>query len=255
MKKPEPFQLTIPTPCHENWDEMTPAQGGNFCGSCQKTVIDFTRKSDAEVLAYFSAHQRTKTCGRFREDQTKIYAIPPTPKHSGFWPIFLGMVLSIWTGIKGNAQTKTTNPTTNPPAAVDSKKIPLVVGKISKTIVNQTSKDSEVSTNTIKGRITAAHGQTHLSGIIISIFSSKVQTVTNENGEFLLQIPDSLQGKAFTLVVTPKDSSLTPHQTRIDPGTAAYTKKGILITLQSPNKEKKELMGEPRMVPINKEGK
>ena len=59
---------SVPLPCHAAWDDMIPDQGGRFCGSCQKTVIDFTAMSDQEVLALL-ASSRTTICGRFRNDQ------------------------------------------------------------------------------------------------------------------------------------------------------------------------------------------
>ena len=33
--------LTIPEPCGENFNAMTPVKGGKFCGSCDKTIVDF----------------------------------------------------------------------------------------------------------------------------------------------------------------------------------------------------------------------
>jgi len=251
MKKPEPFQLTIPKPCHENWEEMTPGQGGNFCGSCQKTVIDFTRKSDAEVLTYFSASQGTKTCGRFREDQAKIYAHPPTPKHSGFWPVFVGMVLSIWTGMKGNAQTKSTTPTPNQTPDINQQTTEIVMGKVASPRSSSTASDT-VSKSEIHGRIKAPHGQTHLTEIFIYILNTQIRTSTNENGEFVLQIPDSLQGKAFTLFLRSKSPKQKPQEILIEPLSEAYSKKGILIELKS---QAPVLMGVPRMVPLRKSWK
>jgi hypothetical protein len=40
--------LHIPTPCHENWDAMTPRGDGRHCASCAKTVVDLTALSPAE---------------------------------------------------------------------------------------------------------------------------------------------------------------------------------------------------------------
>ena len=61
-------QLEIPKPCHEDWDEMTPGAQGRFCGSCQKTVVDFSLMSDQQVLEYFSI-THGNICGRFANDQ------------------------------------------------------------------------------------------------------------------------------------------------------------------------------------------
>jgi len=51
MKKQ--IQLSIPTPCHEDWDKMNPVEKGRFCDSCQKKVIDFSNMSDREIATFF----------------------------------------------------------------------------------------------------------------------------------------------------------------------------------------------------------
>jgi hypothetical protein len=63
------FQLTIPKPCHENWDKMTQAEKGKFCSSCQKQVIDFTSMNDRELAAFFKKPSTGSVCGRFNNDQ------------------------------------------------------------------------------------------------------------------------------------------------------------------------------------------
>lgn len=73
MKK---FNLSIPKPCHENWAQMTPAEKGRFCGSCQKTVFDFTNMSDRELAAFFKKPAGS-VCGRFHQDQlNREIAVP-----------------------------------------------------------------------------------------------------------------------------------------------------------------------------------
>ena len=47
------LQLQVPTPCHENWENMTATGKGRFCASCQKQVIDFSNKSDREIVMFF----------------------------------------------------------------------------------------------------------------------------------------------------------------------------------------------------------
>ena len=51
------MQISIPTPCHENWDAMTASAQGKFCGACQKEVVDFSGKTDAEILAFFTKYE------------------------------------------------------------------------------------------------------------------------------------------------------------------------------------------------------
>jgi hypothetical protein len=64
MKK---IHLSIPEPCHENWDAMTPADKGRFCASCQKAVIDFTNMSDRQIAEFFKTSH--SVCGRFYQEQ------------------------------------------------------------------------------------------------------------------------------------------------------------------------------------------
>jgi len=63
------LQLQVPTPCHENWENMTATEKGRFCASCQKQVIDFSNKSDREVAMFFKKPSTGSVCGRFMEDQ------------------------------------------------------------------------------------------------------------------------------------------------------------------------------------------
>ena len=61
--------INIPQPCAEIWAAMTPAGTGRLCASCEKTVIDFSQKSTAEILAYLIQPGHKNTCGRFRAGQ------------------------------------------------------------------------------------------------------------------------------------------------------------------------------------------
>jgi hypothetical protein len=80
------IKLSIPEPCHENWQAMTPTQQGRFCNACAKQVIDFSAMSDAEVLHYFSNIQNKKVCGRAYPDQLdRTIAMPSYPKKKLFW--------------------------------------------------------------------------------------------------------------------------------------------------------------------------
>jgi hypothetical protein len=69
------MRISIPKPCHENWNEMTPEQQGAFCKVCNKVVVDFSAMSDEEVIAYLEQKKEEKTCGRFRTAQLSPYEL------------------------------------------------------------------------------------------------------------------------------------------------------------------------------------
>ncbi len=63
------FKITIPKPCRENWDSMTPNEQGKHCCVCEKTVVDFTNMQPEEIKSYFETRKDKKVCGRFYTSQ------------------------------------------------------------------------------------------------------------------------------------------------------------------------------------------
>lgn len=59
--------ISIPKPCHENWNAMTPKEKGRHCQVCEKTVYDFTKKTDEQIIKTFE--QNNNLCGRFKSQQ------------------------------------------------------------------------------------------------------------------------------------------------------------------------------------------
>jgi hypothetical protein len=86
--------IHIPTPCHEHWATMTPTATGRHCPACTQTVVDFTQRTDAEILAYFQQAASVKTCGRFRVEQVEkplSVRLPPFPARR--WQVWLTSLL------------------------------------------------------------------------------------------------------------------------------------------------------------------
>lgn len=69
------YKITIPKPCSESWDKMTPNENGRFCMSCAKTVIDFTEMLPEEVQHFFIQNKNKDICGRFKKSQLDTITI------------------------------------------------------------------------------------------------------------------------------------------------------------------------------------
>jgi hypothetical protein len=60
--------ISIPQPCHEDWNNMALEAKGRHCNACQKTVIDFTSMTDTQIINFFKTDTQNH-CGHFYEDQ------------------------------------------------------------------------------------------------------------------------------------------------------------------------------------------
>lgn len=74
------FRISIPKPCHEDWNKFTPDEKGAFCKVCSKSVHDFTKKEPEQIKAILIEEMSAgnKVCGRFNEDQLSP-AVEPVP--------------------------------------------------------------------------------------------------------------------------------------------------------------------------------
>ena len=63
-------KFTIPNPCHEDWNKMSPNDKGRFCDACNKTVIDFSGMNQEEVINYFlqlKKESNQSICGHIKK--------------------------------------------------------------------------------------------------------------------------------------------------------------------------------------------
>lgn len=91
--------ITIPEPCSQNWHEMSVAEKGRFCNSCQKNVFDFTNASNREIATAFKNNR--SVCGRFNVSQLDRELIVPKEKSSAWMIAATGVISFI--GLGSNA--------------------------------------------------------------------------------------------------------------------------------------------------------
>ncbi|MFD2603633.1 carboxypeptidase-like regulatory domain-containing protein [Flavobacterium suzhouense] len=205
MKKP--IQISIPTPCHENWDAMIPVDKGRFCASCQKTVIDFSKASDREIAAAYK--KDANACGRFRADQLNRDLIVPQEK-SSLWIAASAAVISfLGLGTHAvSAQTTSEKATTHTVSPDHNQTVPKTSApkKIKGKVTDQQGKPLEnaevVNTTTKTNVYTDKKGYYNIIANIgdvigirkegyinqVVVFDGKMEVITLEKIEPLLMI-------------------------------------------------------------------
>src|SRR5690349_1591032 len=109
MTKTQSLSLSIPTPCAEEWENMTPNKDGRHCASCNKTVIDFSLYTDKELMEFFKKAQGN-VCGRLSTYQvSNTIVVTEQNNRSFFHKLFLGSALASWLGFGTNAYAQQAN--------------------------------------------------------------------------------------------------------------------------------------------------
>ena len=154
------LQLTIPKPCHENWDNMTPVQQGRFCGSCQKQVVDFSNMRDRQVAEFFRKPSAGSVCGRFMTDQLERDIEIPRKRIPWLKYFFQFVIPAFLVSIRASAE-KTQGELRVKVVTTDTTKVPIrmTLGKVSRPVCNKPFMGDTIVTpvkypvETIKGEI------------------------------------------------------------------------------------------------------
>lgn len=188
------LHLSIPEPCQENWQQMTPTDQGRFCNACAKEVIDFSMMTDREVLNYFTTLTHDKVCGRALPSQLeRTISKPKDPKKRLFWYwnyiVMFFMFFGKGNGAKAQGGIK---PVTeiNPLKNMDIRGEMMTVGGIKRD-------DSRV----ITGKITDINGLP-ISFASIKIKGTNTGVSADANGAFSIKISSNallvISGTGFT---------------------------------------------------------
>lgn len=109
-----------PATCAESWDAMAPTDVGRHCASCQTQVVDFTRMTDGEVVAFLSQYSPERRCGLFREDQVDRPLLAAAQSMTGWrrWAVAMVLLLGSVFGMKARAQSAKPRATATKPTHV-----------------------------------------------------------------------------------------------------------------------------------------
>lgn len=90
--------ITIPKPCHEDWNQMTPEAKGRLCDKCCKVVVDFTKKTVNEIADFLNANTGQRICGRFKTEHVTI-PVSAAPKRISRTRLFIAAVYFVFGGM------------------------------------------------------------------------------------------------------------------------------------------------------------
>ncbi|WP_324673651.1 hypothetical protein [Hymenobacter sp. GOD-10R] len=176
--------FSVPSPCAQSWDHMTPATHGRYCAACEKVVVDFSCMNEAELLDFFAAHPLERVCGRFRPDQLE----QPRPAPSTTAPSW-----ARWLATAAVALSSCEMP-------------PPLVGQLD---AQQATAATEFFT--VRGHVTDRLTRVPLANAYITCLQDTTHTVRTEfDGSFELLLPMSLMGSKLAI-----EANDNYHTTRI----------------------------------------
>lgn len=204
------YKLQIPQPCTQNWHQMTLAERGRFCASCQKVVRDFTGLSDAEIIEEIKKANGAEMCGRFlntqlnRElkEEIKVFSIPKPDRLS---KIAASLVLATSLLSEVSAQQKS-SPAVQQSAVYRSNKPHLVA-------------DTGI---VIKAKVLNYHNNQPLKKIEIEIEGTNLKAISDQYGRIKFQLPDTFVGKKVVLKTTDRVQHFLDSTSSIIQGREVY---------------------------------
>jgi hypothetical protein len=184
--------VTIPKPCHADWQTMTPSQKGRFCGSCAETVVDFTKMSDAETVRWLTENKET-SCGRFRSDQIGKELVALSANRNYFTWRALVFAFSAWFSAKP-VEGKETLEFQTENQTQTSQKQPF--SEIPKII--QTSDTLRAFTGKVLDSLT----KEPIQGVSVILKGTTIGAGTNAIGNFSFELPNNLSLESAQVVVS-----------------------------------------------------
>lgn len=208
------MRINIAEPCHENWEGMSPNPQGKHCSKCDKTVYDFSRYTDSEIINFFKTGP--KVCGRFSDTQLGRDLSPRTTL-SPSWAIAACGVLLLSAGPL-NAQSNNTLPLDSNQQTVSQISVQLT------RVINATF--SEASTR-----------EASISKMRIKIDSFSIDVDIDSSRKASVTIPQTLSGERVDVeLFDAKGASFRLDSINLGMGDISFFQLGPVWTYLNPIK-------------------
>lgn len=180
------MKISIPKPCSENWNQMSPSEKGRFCTACQKQVVNF-KEMPNESIKDFLEQETGATCGRFSRYQIETfnatYQELPSPSKLREWTM-----AAVLAGVSAL-----------PTFAQDSySALPAPV--LNTSIFYYHNQPHQIETTTavptgdtivLVGKVISLETNENIPFATIIVSGTKIGTSTDLDGKFLLKVPKS----------------------------------------------------------------
>ncbi|GAB3583119.1 peptidase associated/transthyretin-like domain-containing protein [Hymenobacter daeguensis] len=161
------LDISIPQPCSVSWAGMTPTEAGRHCATCATEVVDFTRLSDAEILAFLARQGGRPVCAN-------AFATQLVPAPASRWRRWLvaGLALLGW----HSATSCATKPPQTPPTQASASAATDAAAPEARQVI-------------IRGRVMDKANGTPAGDVRVLINDTQYGTTTDEKGNFELTMP------------------------------------------------------------------
>lgn len=168
--------INIPEPCYEDWNKMTPKDKGRHCASCNKTVVDFTKQTDEQIIKTLeSKGNQENLCGRFKKQQIDREVVLARKDKNNYLSIAASGLLAFMALGNQNAFAEG-SPT---PIQTEAKLKPMFKGKVATSVLLK---------KVISGTVTDASNNTPLPNVNVIIKGSAKSVKTDLNGKFTIKV-------------------------------------------------------------------
>jgi hypothetical protein len=184
MPRKKHLQLSIPQPCQSGWATMHPIGKDQFCKQCQKVIVDFSRRTDAEIGLILS-QPNAPTCGRFRRSQLDRPITYEVQQSQRSWPhlaagavvLMLAMPHALLAQAPVVRRVEAVAQAHPQPQVADNRAASPPTG--------------EDSVFVLKGHLTQAETGEGIAFANVVNLEMGIKTITDASGDFVLLIPQA----------------------------------------------------------------
>ncbi len=158
-------RISIPQPCAQPWAVMSPTSAGRHCAACATEVVDFTRLSDAEILAFMARQGGRPVCALAHGAQLA----PPAPATRWRRWLLAGLAVLGWQ----SATSCATKPPQSPPVPTAAATATDPATAPARQII-------------IRGQVLDGASGPAVAGVRVLVNDTQFGTTTDEKGNFEL---------------------------------------------------------------------